>query len=166
MMISYFLDEMRKEYNQYLCVLLWFLDPEVVRNRDSKDADFFKPTKQGYLKSNKVLDAENLLMKVLENDLAKQLLVSAVCAMEKCDFETQMLLMKMSPSELTRTLISGVWLYEGEEDYLFAPIPNFIFTRDIGIVINDHMLLIKAAEKGRTREALLIKYIAYFIAFW
>ena len=28
-----FLDEMRKEYNQYLCVLLWFLDPEVVRNR-------------------------------------------------------------------------------------------------------------------------------------
>ncbi len=160
-----FLDEMRKEYNQYLCVLLWFLDPEVVRNRDSKDADFFKPTKQGYLKSNKVLDAENLLMKVLENDLAKQLLVSAVCAMEKCDFETQMLLMKMSPSELTRTLISGVWLYEGEEDYLFAPIPNFIFTRDIGIVINDHMLLIKAAEKGRTREALLIKYIAYFILF-
>jgi arginine deiminase len=141
------------------------LDPEVVRNRDSKDADFFKPTKQGYLKSSKVLDAENLLMKVLENDLAKQLLVSAVCAMEKCDFETQMLLMKMSPSELTRTLISGVWLYEGEEDYLFAPIPNFIFTRDIGIVINDHMLLIKAAEKGRTREALLIKYIAYFILF-
>jgi hypothetical protein len=67
----------------------------------------------------------DLLMKVLENDLAKQLLVSAVCAMEKCDFETQMLLMKMSPSELTRTLISGVWLYEGEEDYLFAPYSQF-----------------------------------------
>jgi arginine deiminase len=85
--------------------------------------------------------------------------------MEKCDFETQMLLMKMGAEELTRTLISGVWIYEGEEDYLFAPIPNFIFTRDIGIVINDHLLLIKAAEKGRTREALLIKYIAYFHLF-
>ncbi|MCF8463446.1 MAG: hypothetical protein K9G41_01290 [Flavobacteriales bacterium] len=160
-----YLDNMRKEYNQYLSVLLWFLDPEVMRNRDKNDSDFFKPTKKGYLRSDKVLDAEFLLMQVLKNDLAKQLLVSAVCAMEKCDFETQMLLMKMDAGTLTRTLISGVWIYEGEEDYLFAPLPNFIFTRDIGIVINDHLLLIKAAEKGRTREALLIKYIAYFYLF-
>jgi hypothetical protein len=41
---------------QVLLVVSW--TPEVVRNRDPKDADFFKPTKQGYLKSNKVLDAE------------------------------------------------------------------------------------------------------------
>jgi arginine deiminase len=160
-----FLDKMREEYNQYLSVLLWFLDPDVMINRDKSDADFFKPTKLGYLKSDKVMDAEYLLMQVLRNDLAKQLLVSAVCAMEKCDFETQMLLMKMDAETLTRTLISGVWIYEEEEDYLFAPIPNFIFTRDIGIVINDHLLLIKAAEKGRTREALFIKYIAYFNLF-
>ena len=118
-----------------------------------------------FVKSDKVMDAEYLLMQVLRNDLAKQLLVSAVCAMEKCDFETQMLLMKMDAETLTRTLISGVWIYEEEEDYLFAPIPNFIFTRDIGIVINNHLLLIKAAEKGRTREALFIKYIAYFNLF-
>ena len=160
-----FLDKMREEYNQYLSVLLWFLDPDVMINRDKSDADFFKPTKPGYLKSDKVMDAEYLLMQVLRNDLAKQLLVSAVCAMEKCDFETQMLLMKMDAETLTRTLISGVWIYEEEEDYLFAPIPNFIFTRDIGIVINNHLLLIKAAEKGRTREALFIKYIAYFNLF-
>lgn len=160
-----YLEKMREEYNEYLSVLLWFLDPEVMRARDKNDPDFFKPTKDGYLKSDKVLDAEHLLMQVLKDDLAKQLLVSAVCAMEKCDFETQMLLMKMDSETLTRTLISGVWIYEGEEDYLFAPLPNFIFTRDIGIVINDHLLLIKAAEKGRTREALLIKYIAYFYLF-
>jgi arginine deiminase len=160
-----YLDRMREEYRQYLQVLLWFLDPEVMRNQDATTSDFYKPTKPGYLHSTKVLDAEFLLMKVLENDLAKQLLVSAVCAMEKCDFETQMLLMRMTPSELTRTLISGVWIYEGEEDHLFAPIPNLIFTRDIGIVINGHMLLMKAAERGRTREALLMRYIAYFVLF-
>lgn len=160
-----YLDRMREEYREYLKVLLWMLDPEVLRNADVKNPDFFKPSKTGYLQSTKVLDAEHLLMKVLENDLAKQLLVSAVCAMEKCDFETQMLLMRMAPAELTRTLISGVWIYDGEEDHLFAPIPNFIFTRDIGIVINNHMLLMKAAERGRTREALLMRYIAYFILF-
>ncbi len=44
---------------------------------------------------------------------------------------------------------------------LFAPIPNFIFTRDIGIVINEFVLLNKPAKKARTREALLAKYIFF-----
>jgi arginine deiminase len=48
-----------------------------------------------------------------------------------------------------------------EEELLFPPIPNFIFTRDIGIVINDHILLNKPAKKARTREALLAKYIFF-----
>ena len=44
---------------------------------------------------------------------------------------------------------------------MFPPVPNLIFTRDIGIVINDHILLNKPAKKARTREALLVKYIFY-----
>ena len=44
---------------------------------------------------------------------------------------------------------------------LFAPLPNFIFTRDIGIVINDHILLNKPAKLARTREALLTQYIFF-----
>ncbi len=44
---------------------------------------------------------------------------------------------------------------------LFPPIPNFIFTRDIGIVIKDHILLNKPAKKARIREALLTKYIFF-----
>jgi arginine deiminase len=44
---------------------------------------------------------------------------------------------------------------------IFPPIPNFIFTRDIGIVINTHVLLNKPAKLARTREALLMKYIFF-----
>ncbi len=44
---------------------------------------------------------------------------------------------------------------------IFPPIPNFIFTRDIGIVINDYILLNKPAKQARTREALLMKYIFF-----
>jgi arginine deiminase len=44
---------------------------------------------------------------------------------------------------------------------IFPPIPNFIFTRDIGITVNDHILLNKPAKKARTREALLMKYIFF-----
>jgi arginine deiminase len=44
---------------------------------------------------------------------------------------------------------------------IFAPIPNFIFTRDIGITINHHILINKAAKKARSRESLLAKYIFF-----
>jgi arginine deiminase len=59
---------------------------------------------------------------------------------------------------LSKIFISGT---DDNGRMLFAPIPNFIFTRDIGIVINDHVLLNKPAKKARIREALLAKYIFY-----
>jgi arginine deiminase len=42
---------------------------------------------------------------------------------------------------------------------IFAPVPNFIFTRDIGIVINDHILLNKPAKEARRRESFLSRYV-------
>ena len=156
-----FLETMRKEYSQYLRVLLWFLDPDKMKNHADNDPDFFKPSKPGYFSSDKVLDAENLLMKILESDEVKKLVIASICSLEKCDFKTQARLVRMESGVLARTLITGC--IEGKEDeYLFPPIPNLIFTRDIGIVVNDHLILIKPAEKGRAREAQLIKYIAYF----
>jgi len=160
-----FLQNMRKEYNEYLRVLLWFLDPERMRNHADKDPAFFKPTKQGYVASENVLDAEHLLMRILGKEEVKKLLVASICALEKCDFKTQAQLVRMDAGELARTLITGCMESDKGEEYLFPPIPNLIFTRDIGIVVNDHLILIKPAEKGRTREAALIKYIAYFELF-
>jgi arginine deiminase len=60
---------------------------------------------------------------------------------------------------LAKTFISGS--AAGNRELLFAPIPNFIFTRDIGITINQFVLLNKPAKKARTREALLAKYIFF-----
>ncbi len=156
-----FLKRMREEYSEYLRVLLWFLDPEKMKNHADNDPDFFKPTKQGYFSSDKVLDAENLLMKILERTEVKKLIVASICAIEKSDFKTQARLVRMEAGQLARTLITG-YIEAEHDEYLFPPIPNLIFTRDIGIVVNDHLILIKPAEKGRAREAQLIKYIAYF----
>ena len=44
---------------------------------------------------------------------------------------------------------------------IFAPIPNLIFSRDIGIAINNYMLLNKPAKKARARETLLLRYIFF-----
>lgn len=160
-----FLENMRKEYSQYLRVLLWFLDPDKMRDNADADPDFFKPSKDGYFNSDKVLDAERLLMKILEKNEVKKLIVASICSIEKCDFKTQARLVRMEAGVLARTLITGCIESGESEEYLFPPIPNLIFTRDIGIVVNDHLILIKPAEKGRAREAQLIKYIAYFELF-
>ncbi|WP_431215551.1 arginine deiminase family protein [Puia sp. P3] len=85
-------------------------------------------------------------------------LVASVCAIEACSYETQQQLQQLDSVQLAKTFISGSLT---EDQMLFAPIPNFIFTRDIGIVINNHVLLNKPAKKARTREALLAKYIFF-----
>ena len=40
--------------------------------------------------------------------------------------------------------------------------PNLVFTRDIGAVLEDNYLLSKACKKARKRESLLTKFIAYY----
>jgi arginine deiminase len=47
---------------------------------------------------------------------------------------------------------------EGRLFYL-TPLPNLMFTRDVGIVVNDHMLLGRMAVPGRSREPLLFDFI-------
>jgi arginine deiminase len=85
-------------------------------------------------------------------------LAASVCAIENCSYDTQKELLELSPVALAKTFITGT-LESGR--MLFAPIPNFIFTRDIGIVINEFVLLNKPAKKARTREALIAKYIFF-----
>lgn len=161
-----YLEKMREEYDEYLQVLLWFLDPEVLRNRSNEtDREYFIPSSEKYLQSDKVLDVEQLLVKVLHNEKVKTLLVASTCAIEDLDFSTQNLLLSMDPYKLAKVLISGAMEIPGDEVFLFKPIPNLIFTRDVGIVINDHLLLNKPAEWARSREALIVKYIVYYELF-
>ncbi|MEL7159481.1 MAG: arginine deiminase family protein, partial [Bacteroidota bacterium] len=65
----------------------------------------------------------------------------------------------LSPRELTEVLITG---YRKDDDRrLFDPIPNFIFTRDIAVTINDHLLITKAAKTARSRENFLTRLVIF-----
>ncbi|MEO0341120.1 MAG: arginine deiminase family protein [Bacteroidota bacterium] len=65
--------------------------------------------------------------------------------------------MIFSNAELAELLITG---YDREEDHiLFDPIPNFIFTRDIAVAVNDHVIITKAAKEARFRENILTRFI-------
>ena len=144
--------------------MLYFLDPEKIKGKvaqvDAVNANrnFYKPDHKDFFASDKVIELQWLLAQVLENNDIKIKLVASVCAIEACTYETQKTLLNYSATELAKTFVSGTSF---DKQLLFAPIPNFIFTRDIGITINDYVLLNKPAKKARTREALLAKYIFF-----
>ena len=154
----------RKEYDYYTKILMYFLDPEKVRGQlkaiDDPKAKraFYKPDNEGFHKSEQVIELQWLLSEILIQDDIKMKLVASVCAIEGCSYQMQSRLLLFNPLMLAKVFISGSI---SEDEMIFSPIPNFIFTRDIGIVINDFVLLNKPAKKARTREALLAKYIFF-----
>ncbi len=159
----------RKEYDFYTKILLYFLDPEKIAGKINKiDAiaarrNFYKPDHEEFFRSDSVVELQWLLADILKHDDIRMKLVASVCAIEGCSYETQTKLLDYSPALLAKIFISGT---VNENEMIFAPIPNFIFTRDIGIVINDFVLLNKPAKKARTREALLAKYIFFHHPFF
>ncbi|MGN6292369.1 MAG: arginine deiminase family protein [Chitinophagaceae bacterium] len=154
----------RKEYDFYTKLLLYFLDPGKIKGRlaEIDNAEngfsFYKPDHDEFYRSDKVVELQWLLGDILEDHEIKLKLVASVCAIENCSYELQDKLNALNGRQLAKIFISGT---SNEKEMLFPPIPNFIFTRDIGIVINDYILLNKPAKKARTREALLVKYIFY-----
>lgn len=154
----------RKEYDYYTKTLLYFLDPEKIKGKlaaidhlDNK-RNFYKPDKKEFFRSDKVVELQWLLADILKEPTIQITLIASVCAIENCSYETQNLLLSLNETQLANVFICGSL---SDDQMIFAPIPNFIFTRDIGIVINEYILLNKPAKKARTREALLAKYIFF-----
>src|ERR1700753_2093241 len=159
------LDTMRRnEYDYYVKLLMYFLDPTKIKGKlqqiDSLENDraFFKPDNKDFHASTKVIEIQNLLADILIEDDIRKKLVASVCAIENCTYHLQQKLIDTTPVELAKIFISGSM---GNDDMIFAPIPNLIFSRDIGIAINNYMLLNKPAKKARSRETLLARYIFF-----
>lgn len=154
----------RKEYDYYTKLLLYFLDPDKIKGRlaevddSSSNYSFYKPDSDDFFQSDKVVELQWLLAEILDDHDIKLKLVASVCAIENCSYKLQEELSTLSGRDLAKVFISGTM---NDKEMLFPPVPNLIFTRDIGIVINDHILLNKPAKKARTREALLVKFIFF-----
>jgi arginine deiminase len=159
------LDTIRKdEYDYYVKLLMYFLDPVKIKGKlteiDSETADrkFFKPDHADFHGSLAVIEIQNLLSDILKDASIKRKLTAAVCAIEGCTYKLQLQLIDTEPAELAKIFISGSM---ADDLMIFAPIPNLIFTRDVGITINGHILLNKPAKKARNRETLLMRYIFF-----
>lgn len=159
------LDTIRKgEYDYYVKLLMYFLDPSKIKGKlaqidaDENKRNFYKPNHPDFHNSSNVIEVQNLLSDILSVSSVKQKLTAAVCAIEGCTYKLQSELIDTDPKELAEIFISGTM---ANDTMVFAPIPNLIFTRDVGITINNYILLNKPAKKARVRETLLMRYIFF-----
>ena len=137
------LDTIRKgEYDYYIKLLLYFLDPGKIKGKLAKidseedNRNFYKPNHPDFHNSASVIEIQNLLSEMLENESIRRKLVAAVCAIEGCTYKVQMALTNTNPKELAEIFISGTL---ANDTMIFPPIPNLIFTRDVGITINNYI---------------------------
>jgi len=159
------LNTLRKgEYDYYIKLLLYFLDAPKIQHSSTiaqsalTSRAFFKPDHPDFHHSDKVIEIESLLADILADPSIKNNLIAAVCAIEGCNYRLQLQLIETAPAKLAKIILSGSI---NDEDMIFAPVPNMIFTRDLGVVINQYILLNKPAKKARGRESLLMRYIFF-----
>ncbi len=107
---------------------------------------------------NNVLEVRDLLTEALEHDPGtRELITEWIVDFEELPTSYAEKFKKWDNAHLAEVMITG---HDAKEDYIyFDPIPNFIFTRDIAAVINDQVIITKAAKTARYRENFLTRCI-------
>lgn len=105
-----------------------------------------------------VLETAHLLIEALGHDQeTREAIIKMVVDFEELPQNFAEILKRYEHHKLAEVLITG---FDQEEDIIFFdPIPNFIFTRDIAAVVNDHVIITKAAKVARSRENFLTRCI-------
>jgi len=106
-----------------------------------------------------VYEIEALLETVLEDKDVKRALLSFVRQIEKLPEEKITFLSGLNARELTFVLVAG--LHPETKEPVLKPLPNLVFTRDLGCVINDHIVICKMSKPARWRESVLFKFIVH-----
>ncbi|MDB5255318.1 MAG: Arginine deiminase [Chitinophagaceae bacterium] len=101
------------------------------------------------------LEIASLLTHVLEDRNIKEQFVRALCALEHIANQHSFL-MDLSAQQLAQYSIEG-----NLEQHVY-PVPNLIFTRDIGSVAGPFLIHATAAKKARARESLITWFVFHY----
>jgi len=123
-----------------------------------KEHDIFTDVLKAFIGDENVLFITDLLEQSLTADeIKKAELIRMIVDYEELPQSFGNIFNQLPNSRLAEVLITGY--LEEEDHYFFDPIPNFIFTRDIAVVVKDHVIIAKAAKEARFRENLLARFI-------
>jgi arginine deiminase len=127
-----------------------------------QEHNLFRRVLTHFLGEKNVIDTLQMLIDVLEvnPNQSKTKLINYIADLENLEDASIELLHSLAPKDLAYTLFTG--LLETTDVSYLPPLPNYVFTRDIGVVINDYVLICNASKKARTRESILTRYIIYY----
>lgn len=122
--------------------------------------DIFSNVLRKFIGGENVLYLHDLLVEALDADQqAQEEIIARIIDFEELPSKYIKTLSELENKKLADVLISG---YLPEEDLiLFDPIPNFIFTRDIAVTIQDQVIITRAAKEARFRENFLTRFIFF-----
>ncbi len=123
-----------------------------------EEHDVFTRILKSFLGEEHVLEVSQLLLESLDyNQEKKEFLIQKIANYEELPDRDIQLLLSLPNTELRDVLITGYCI--SKDVILFDPIPNFIFTRDIAVTVNDHVIITRAAKEARHRENFLTRFI-------
>jgi arginine deiminase len=99
---------------------------------------------------------EDLLADALEKPLCRAELIDAVARLHRLDDAQARALEELDAEELCDTMLVGTLGGKIDGVEVFPPVPNLIFTRDLGAVIGDLIVVGNASKTARLRESLLM----------
>ena len=115
-----------------------------------------------------VLEVGDLLREVLDHDAAREFFIERTTDVLRSD-ELPRRMAKLPSADLARLLIEGSEEPGGPISrclnvggYSLPPVPNLFFTRDIGIVIGEHVVIGSMRHAARWSEEMLIKALFRF----
>tara|TARA_Y100000385_G_scaffold229570_1_gene240994 strand:- start:2376 stop:3587 length:1212 start_codon:yes stop_codon:yes gene_type:complete len=109
-----------------------------------------------------VIDTLQMLVELLKINPknSKDKLIQYIADLENLEEEQIEKIRSLNAEDLAYTLFTGI--LKSTEVSILPPLPNYVFTRDIGVVVNDHVLICHASKKARTRESILTRYLIYY----
>lgn len=125
-----------------------------------QEHDVFTQVLKAFIGDQGVLEMHDLLEQALNHAGDGRIyFLDRIALFEELPDSYLDLLKNLPNRELAEVLITGY--YKDKDFYLFHPIPNFIFTRDLAVTLKDHILITKAAKDARERENLLTRLIVW-----
>lgn len=126
-----------------------------------EEHDIFTSILATFIGRENVLEVRDLVLESLRADpKAREHFMGYIASFEELPAIFVEELNRMEDELLTTVLITGQ--DPVSDNIYFEPIPNLIFTRDIAVVVNDHIVITKAAKEARYRENLLSRFIFWY----
>ncbi len=123
-----------------------------------QEHDVFTKVLEAVCGEGAVLEYADLLVEAFRADRAAQdALIGELADYAELPRTSRQFLKSLNQTELAEVLITGY--FAPLDRIFFDPIPNFVFTRDLAVVVNDHLVLAKAATDARARENALAQHV-------